>query len=203
MIWDRVREPSSPSAPSFWRGGRPDEPDNPRTGRWAAVFTAVPGPEGQRPGRTISSASHLAAPLSFSSPSYTHRPWFTRPAAQRRSWAAGRIPTNDLVWGSLEIGSRPPKPSPGSHMPRGLGRERLVPTYPTLVPAHRPALYLVADMAPMGTTSAVFAEPVSTISAVLTEPVSTMSTVLTAVSTDRPTLYLSLSTDPPYTYEHI
>jgi hypothetical protein len=140
----QVREPSSPSAPSFWRSGRPDEPDIPRTGRWAAIFTAVPGPKGRRwgaiftavpgpeAGRAISGASHLAAPLSFSSPSYTHRPWFTRPAAPRRSGAAGRIPRNDFVWGSLEMGSRPPKPSPGSHMPRGLGRERLVPTYPTL-----------------------------------------------------------------------
>lgn len=75
-------------------------------------------------------AAPLSLSLSFSSPSYTHRPWFTRPAAQRRSGAAGRIPRNDFVWGSLEIDSRPPDPSPGSHMPRCLGRAHVRSAYP-------------------------------------------------------------------------
>jgi hypothetical protein len=68
----------------------------------------------------------------FSSPSYTHRPWFTTPAAQRPSRAGFRIPRNDFVWGLVEMCSRPPNPSPGSHRMWGLGR----------VPAHGPTLHL-------------------------------------------------------------
>lgn len=60
--------------------------------------------------------------LFFFPPSYTHRPWFTPPAAPARSLAGVRRPTNDFVCVLVEIDSRPPKPSPGSHMPRGLGR---------------------------------------------------------------------------------
>ena len=106
----------------------------PRTSRRArapgTLSSDTPRPAGRRGKRRAGAPkappldSFPLARLSFLSPSYTHRPWFTPPAAPRGSRVGGGIPRNDFVWEILEIGSRPPNPSPGSHRIWGLGRER-------------------------------------------------------------------------------
>jgi hypothetical protein len=115
---EQGREPSSPSAPWFGateactrQAPRASAAPRPLFRGLQGCFRGV---ERRRPFRPLL--------LFFFPPSYTHRPWFTRPAAPARSWAGVRKPTNDFVCVLVEIDSRPPNPSPGSHMPRGLGR---------------------------------------------------------------------------------
>jgi hypothetical protein len=115
---EQGREPSSPSAP--WVGARGPVRDR-------IPAHQPPGPPRYRGFQAVVGARAAAAvfrppPLFFFPPSYTHRPWFTPPAAPARSWAVVQKPTNDFVCVLVEIDSRPPKPSPGSHMPWGLHR---------------------------------------------------------------------------------
>ncbi|RKU39709.1 hypothetical protein DL546_000339 [Coniochaeta pulveracea] len=100
---------------------------------------------GPGPAQVPSSGVALCAfvcPRFLSPPSYTHRPWFTPPAAPAGSGVGKKVPTNPFVWGKIEMDSRPPGPSPGSHAPRELGAasSRDLP-YKTTYPILRPAPY--------------------------------------------------------------
>jgi hypothetical protein len=110
--------------------------------RQAARASAAPDP----PGGARRQLGEFRGPAFFGRrfsfflpPSYTHRPWFTRPAPPARSRAVVQKPTNDSVCVLVEIDSRPPEPSPGSHMPGALGRDpRFRPTLQPTCPTKKP-----------------------------------------------------------------